>query len=114
MTFSRVGIMLFVIWLIVAMYYNFLHRKKYKALLEYCQQYHPEIYEKIKLQPVFGIFYRQPGAYRASIEFAANHAPLNDPVAEAMLAEYAKFTEQSKWIFILGIIIMGIVVFSPI
>ncbi len=113
MTFSRVSVLLFVIWLIVAMYYNFLHREKYTALLKYFQQYHPGIYEKIKLKPVLGIFYRQPGAYQASIDFAANHEPLNDPVAEEMLADYAQFNKQMKWIFIPGIIIMALFLCTP-
>ncbi|MFN8446807.1 MAG: hypothetical protein U0175_38795 [Caldilineaceae bacterium] len=78
--------------------YNEVFRRKYNKLMAYLRQHHPEIYEQIRIKPVFGPFYAR-GAYRTSINYAKNHLPLDDIVAEELLADYAKFSQKSIWIF---------------
>jgi hypothetical protein len=47
------------------------------------------------------------------MDFAANHEPINDPVAEEMLADYAQFCKPMKWFVILGIIMMALFLYTP-
>ena len=72
----------------------------------YLKQYHPEIYEQIRIKPIFGIFYEK-GAYKTSIDYAKRHEPLNDPIAEALLADYAEFSQKGTWL-------VGAIVFIPL
>lgn len=86
--------------MICGTYYNEVHRHKYNKLMTHLKQYHPDIYEKIRIKPIFGIFYAK-GAYKDSIDYAENHEPLNDPIAEALLEDYAKFSQKGAWIVVI-------------
>ncbi|MBE7556660.1 MAG: hypothetical protein HS126_36890 [Anaerolineales bacterium] len=77
--------------------YNEVHRSKYNKLMSHLQQHHVGIYEQIRIKPVFGPFYAK-GAYKTSIDYAKNHPPLDDPVAEKLLTDYAEFSQKSIWV----------------
>jgi hypothetical protein len=85
----------FIIIIIIGIVYNEIHRKKYDELMSYLQDNFPGIYQDIRVKPVFGIFYRNPGAYSPTIKFAREHKSLKDPVAEKLLADYARISELS-------------------
>ena len=90
-------IIVFVFIVIGATIYNEIHRSKYNKLMAYLEQHHPGIYEDIRIKPVFGAFYAN-GAYKPSIDYAKNHKPLNDPIAEELLTDYGKFSFEGLWI----------------
>lgn len=90
-------VVIFFGFVIIITYYNEMHRSKYNKLMAYLKQHHPEIYERIRIKPIFGIFYEK-GAYKDSIDYAKRHEPLNDPIAEALLADYAEFSQKGVWL----------------
>lgn len=93
----------FIILIIIASAYNFLFNWKYHRLLKYFQENHPPIAENIKRPRVARFFYKG-NAYQPSINYARNHEPLNDPIAETMLKQYLQLYNRSKLIGI-GLII---------
>jgi len=80
--------------------------------MNYLEQHHPDIYEDIRIKPVFGPFYAK-GAYKTSIDYARNHKRLNDPVAEELLKGYGEFSMKGLWIVGMAALI-GIVVASGV
>lgn len=105
-----------VIWLIYiasAMYYNYLHRQKCEELMAYLCSHHPEIAQQIEIKPILGFLYLG-GAYRPSIRYARKHDPLNDPVAEELLTNYARLSNKGIWLVLVGfvLVIVFIAVFS--
>lgn len=74
--------------------YNVVLQGKYKKLMDYLQNQHPMIYEKVKVKSVGGVLY-PPGVYRESLKYAKNHPPTNDPIAEEFFAEYVEYSQIS-------------------
>jgi hypothetical protein len=99
--------------LIGMLVYNHRHRQKYDEPMSHLKNHHPEIYEEISIKPVFGPLYSS-GAYAASIRFARNHEPLDDPVAEELLSEYARISSvfRKPCLFVLGIVLFCAVVIT--
>jgi hypothetical protein len=87
--------------------YNHRHRQKYDELMAYLSYHHPEIYEQISIKPVFGPFYSS-GAYTKSIRYARKHEPLEDPVVEQLLTEYAHLS-SSCIVYILAPIFLVVI-----
>ena len=90
-------IIIIVIAIAINIIYNLAHRMKYEKLMIHLEQHHPEIYEDTRVKPVaetiFGPLYSRNGAYKQSIEYARNHEPLDDPIAEELLADYAEISD---------------------
>ena len=76
--------------------------------MAYLEQHYPDIYEDIRIKPVWGSLYAN-GAFKKSIDYARNHEPLNDPTAETLLADYGEFS--LKGLGIIGVAaLVGLVV----
>jgi len=106
-------IIIFVFIIIGITIYNEIHRSKYNKLMAHLEQHHPDIYEKIRIKPVFGPFYAK-GAYKTSLDYARSHEPLNDPIAEELLADYGEFSFKGLWIIVVTAIIGFVVLFGMI
>lgn len=112
------GMLLFGILMVSAFGYNFVAVSKYKKLMSRLQRYHPQIYEQIRMKPDLGSFYSSGNHSKPIIDYAKNHEPLDDSIAEQLLTDYVEFYEKGSWIF--GIIfVLAIVgmftwaIFSP-
>lgn len=77
--------------------------------MAYLEQYHPGIYEDIRIKPIFGPFYAK-GVYKKSIDYARNHEPLNDPTAEELLTDYGDL--KGLWIIGVAALIGFVVLFG--
>lgn len=93
--------LIWVLFILIATYYNHLHRQKYEDLIAYLNYHHPDVASRIEIKPLLGFLYPSRGAFTPSIRYARKHEPLDDPVAEELLAEYARF---SRWGIVLGIV----------
>jgi hypothetical protein len=74
--------------------YNQVHYEKYRRLIHHLKRYHPVIYEKIRIKTAFGPFYPS-WEFRKSIQYAKNHPPTDDPIAEDLFNEYASYSKIS-------------------
>ena len=86
--------------------------------MDHLEQHHPDVYEDIRIKPVFGPFYAK-GAYKTSIDYAKNHEPLNDPTAEELLTDYGEFSLKGIWIIgvaaLIGfVVLLGVMLFFTI
>lgn len=83
---------------------NVIYRNKYNELMQHLEAHHPQIHEEIRIKPVRGRFYGK-NAYRKSLDYAYRHDPLDDPVAEELLADYANHHRKTAVVavvFLLG------------
>jgi len=100
------------IWLIYiagAIYYNHLHREKYEELMAYLRYHHPQVARQMELKPILGFLYRG-GGYGPSIRYARKHDPLNDHVAEELLADYARLSDKGIWLALVGLVLAMVLV----
>ena len=95
------ALFIWVIWVLFSTYYNHLHRQKYYELIAYLRHHEPEVATRIELKPILGFLYPR-GGFRPSIKYARDHEPLDDPVAEELLADYARLSERGKWLILIG------------
>ncbi len=94
----------FVPFAAVLMTMNVIHLSKYDKLMQHLAAYHPQIYEEIRIKPVRGRFYGR-NAYKKSLDYAYRHDPLDDSVAEELLADYANHHRKTTVVaivFLLG------------
>lgn len=89
----------FAVILVILVIMNMIHKIKYDKLMQHLEAYHPEIYEEIRIKPVWGPFYAK-NAYKKSLDYANHHDPLDDPVAEELLADYANHSRKTMIVFI--------------
>lgn len=82
--------------MLAATIYNSIFKSKYDKLMLYLNENYPGVYEEIRIKPIFGSFYAR-GAYKKSIDFASDHEPFDDPIAENLFADYAKFSSYQIW-----------------
>jgi hypothetical protein len=73
---------------------NIVARRKLIELLPYFQEHHPDEYEQMKPVRPFGALGPPRPTWKV-YQFACHHAPLDDEVAEHLLADYARFARRS-------------------
>jgi hypothetical protein len=106
----------FLLFVIIVIFYNEIHRKKYDELMSYLKEYYPGVYEDIRIKPGFGNFYRNHGTYASSIEFAKKHVLHNDPKAEELFADYAWISDWGGnitvgFILLISVGVLGVAIF---
>ena len=80
--------------------------------MPYLSQYHPELYSQIKPTRILGFY--PNGAFRASMRFAHDHEPLDDPVAEELLADYAYWSDPVKAVVFMLVPIFVVAILAAI
>lgn len=89
---------------VVSIIHGYYFNQKYKKILAYFREHHPEVIAYIKPERDTSFLRKKVNPYQSSIDFAADHDSLNDPVAETMLKEYGQIYSLSKWIFTILIV----------
>lgn len=93
----------------IAFAYNFVALRKYRRMILYFRQHHPEIYEQIRVKPDLGPFYSSGNNYKASLDYAKNHEPLDDPIAEKLLTDYSQFMQKGQsFTVVMVVVFIGI------
>lgn len=92
--------------------YGYRYSRAYNRLMDYLKHHHPDIYEQIRVRPDWGPFYSKGNVYKRSVEYARNHPPLGDPIAEKLLANYAHIAGPGTVTFtvIIGVLVLAIFV----
>jgi len=84
---------------------------KYGRLLEHFHQHHSDKYEQVGPERVLGMLYHRSSGGKA-YRYARDHEPLDDEVAEDLLADYARFVRLSTPILAVAFLLLaGLVLF---
>jgi len=97
--------------LLVLGLYGYRYTRQHYRLMAHMERHHPEIYEQIRVKPDLGPFYSKGNVYKRSVEYARNHPPLNDPIAEKLLADYAYLSGPGTTVTTVIIAVLVVTIF---
>jgi hypothetical protein len=105
-----ISLLIYMIVILSTTYYNHLHREKYYEMMAYLRNHHPETASQLELKRVLGFLYPS-GAFGPSIRYARKHEPLDDPVAEELLDDYARLSDRAVWCILAFVISASLLFF---
>lgn len=97
------GLLIGLLYVAAAIDFDRRCRKMYDELMAYMRDRHPEVAQQIGRKPLGDFLTR---AYSPSVRYAREHEPLDDPEAEELLADYARFSGRGQWYAVAALLLL--------